>query len=180
MPCPRCGNNDARCSTKPNGWVWCSGVSDAPGWRRLGAGIGPAFYVPVANVGQPIQPPAPVPFVGANPPQAVPSPSPAPTPATPPQRTVPEENRATRGLVRWLTRRGGRCSPRDLQRANAKYRTRLTAEIALNNLVELGLVTKSRHRPPTGGRSVPIFTLVDANKLVSDDSKLQPTNDRFS
>jgi predicted RNA-binding Zn-ribbon protein involved in translation (DUF1610 family) len=173
MPCPRCGNTDARCSPpKPNGWVWCSGVSDAPGWRRLGAGTGAAFYMPTAIVGQPT--PAPVAFVGVNSSQAAPSqPPPAPTNAAPPQRTVPEENRLTRGLIRWLSRRGGKCTPRDLQRANARYRTRLTAEIALNNLVELGLVVKTRYRPPTGGHSVPVFT-------VPDDSIAQPTHGRFT
>jgi hypothetical protein len=178
MPCPRCGQTDSRCETKAIGWVWCHDDTPKLGWQRhaAAAATGPAFYMPTAaTVGTS---PSLVAIVGANHPQSIPCPPSVPTQATPPVRTaqatpVPQENRATRGLMRWLTRRGGRCTPRDLQRANARYRTRLTAEIALNNLVELGLVVKTRYRPPTGGHSVPVF-------IAPDDSIAQPTHDRFS
>jgi len=82
------------------------------------------------------------------------------------------EDRAARMLAEWVKRRGGRATPRDLQRSSRKYPTTDTAEAALDALVTADVGHWEDLPPPkSGGWGGRVFVLVDP----AADGRQSPT-----
>ncbi|HEV3438273.1 MAG TPA: hypothetical protein VG122_12995 [Gemmata sp.] len=66
------------------------------------------------------------------------------------------QTRQCTNLLEWIKRRGGKATPRDLQRANARrYPTAQVALLALDTLAGVGLITRSESVPEHGGHITP-------------------------
>jgi len=71
-----------------------------------------------------------------------------------------DEQRAERELLEWIEGRGGRCTPRELQRARgSSFPTSEAAESALEALVSSGRGNWIRCVIPSGGRPTKVFAL---------------------
>jgi len=82
------------------------------------------------------------------------------------------EDRSARLLAEWVRRKGGRVTPRDLQRSNRKYGSSEEAEDALDALVTAGLGRWDGPRA-TGGRPAGRVFVLDATPPA--DGRPKPT-----
>lgn len=80
------------------------------------------------------------------------------------------DERDARRLTELIRRKGGRCTPRDLQRTNnPQYRTREASEAALESLVGLGWGEWEVKTVPTGGWPVRTFVLNSTHDTRPDE-----------